>query len=310
MRVLVPEAAGGSDVDEGQRGELKAKLTDGMAELICRLFPTDGEGVPLEDLKAMSEWVVAEMAKTRMLLLPLATTPAPEPATTLLQPAEATRELSDFGPATTFLGIPGPATTLPSPAEVAAARSGALGTTLAEAAVVRELGIPRPATALSPPAKAAAAHAHGAAKNLLRAEAAPFIKAGSSLKPTGSKVTAHSQTATNASLLPDGVVCGALGCGGAPGRVRLLLLPGWMQPRPRVLVLARQAHGGLTAAGTASESRHAEGRIAPEKETAGNSQKGSPFQEPTKSKGFLSCRGLEQVLRPTAGCHKHEAAYW
>ena len=31
MRVLVPEAAGGGDVNEGQRGELKANLTDGMA---------------------------------------------------------------------------------------------------------------------------------------------------------------------------------------------------------------------------------------------------------------------------------------
>jgi hypothetical protein len=30
MRVLVPEAAGGGDVDGGRRGELKAKLTDGM----------------------------------------------------------------------------------------------------------------------------------------------------------------------------------------------------------------------------------------------------------------------------------------
>jgi len=73
MRVLVPEAAGGGDVDEGQRGELKANLTNGMGELICRLYPTDGEGVPLEALKAMSEGVVAEVAKTRMLLLPLAT---------------------------------------------------------------------------------------------------------------------------------------------------------------------------------------------------------------------------------------------
>ena len=71
----------------------------------------DGEGVPLKAPKAMSEWVVAEMAKTRMLLLPLATTPVPEQATTLLQPAEATRELSDFGPAKTLLGILGPATT-------------------------------------------------------------------------------------------------------------------------------------------------------------------------------------------------------
>jgi hypothetical protein len=78
-------------------------------------------------------------------------------------------------------------------------------------AAVRELGIPGLATALSPPAKAAAAHAHGPAKNLLRVEAAPFIKAGSSLKPTGTKVTVHPQTATNASLLPDGVVCGILG---------------------------------------------------------------------------------------------------
>jgi hypothetical protein len=68
-----PEAAGGGDVDEGQRGELKANLTNGMGELICRLYPTDGEGVPLEALKAMSEGVVAEVAKTRMLLLPLAT---------------------------------------------------------------------------------------------------------------------------------------------------------------------------------------------------------------------------------------------
>jgi hypothetical protein len=82
-------------------------------------------------------------------------------------------------------------------------------------AAVRELGIPGLATALSPPAKAAAAHAHGPAINLLRVEAAPFIKAGSSLKPTGTKVTVHPQTATNASLLPDGVVCGILGA--SPG---------------------------------------------------------------------------------------------
>jgi hypothetical protein len=44
---------------------------------------------------------------------------------------------------------------------------------------------------------------------------------------------------------------------------------------PRVLVLARQAHGDPTAARTASESRLAEARIAPKKETAGNSRKGS-----------------------------------
>jgi hypothetical protein len=111
MRVLVPEAAGGGDVDEGRRGELKAELTCRMGELICRLLPTDGEGAPLEVLKAMSEWVVAEIAKTRMPLQPLATATAPEPATALLQPAEATRELSDFGPAVTLLGILGPATT-------------------------------------------------------------------------------------------------------------------------------------------------------------------------------------------------------
>jgi hypothetical protein len=111
MRVLVPEAAGGGDVDEGRRGELKAKLTGRMGELICRLFPTDGEGVPLKVLKAMSEWAVAEIAKTRMPLKTLAAAPAPEPATALLQPAEATRELSDLGPAVTLLGILGPATT-------------------------------------------------------------------------------------------------------------------------------------------------------------------------------------------------------
>ena len=96
-------------MDEGQRGELKAKLTDGMEELVCRLYPTDGKGVPLEVLKAISEGVVAEVAKTRMLLPPLATTPAPEPATALLQPAEVTRELSDFGPATTLLSLVGEA---------------------------------------------------------------------------------------------------------------------------------------------------------------------------------------------------------
>ena len=52
----------------------------------------------MEVLKAMSEWAMAEMAKTRMLLPPLATAKAPEPATALLQPAEAARELSDSGP--------------------------------------------------------------------------------------------------------------------------------------------------------------------------------------------------------------------
>jgi hypothetical protein len=121
------------------------------------------------------------------MLPPLATIPAPEPATALLQPAGAA--------AVTGLGALGTATTLLLPAEAAAARG---------------LGIPGPATALPPPAEVAT-HAHGAANNLLRAEAAQFNRAGSSLQPTGSKATAHPQTATSASLLPDGVVRGALG---------------------------------------------------------------------------------------------------
>jgi len=38
----------------------------------------------------------------------------------------------------------------------------------------------------------------------------------------------------------------------------------------------------VTSSCAASESRHAEARIAPEKETAGNSRKGSLFQEPAE----------------------------
>jgi hypothetical protein len=90
--------------------------------------------------------------------------PAPEPATALLQPAEVTRELSDFGPATTLLSLVGEA-------------------------MVRGLGDPGPVNVLSPPAE-----------NLLRAEAAPFIKAGSSLQPTGIKATAHWYKSAGAEL--------------------------------------------------------------------------------------------------------------
>ena len=159
--------------------------------------------------------------------------PAPEPATALLQPAEVTRELSDFGPATTLLSLVGEA-------------------------MVRGLGDPGPVNVLSPPAA-----------NLLRAEAAPFIKAGSSLKPTGSKVTAHSQTATNASLLPDGVVCGALGA--PPGACDYFFSPGGCNRGPECWFSLVKP-----------ESRRAEARIVPEKETAGNSRKGSLYQEPAE----------------------------
>jgi hypothetical protein len=59
-----------------------------------------------------------------------------------------------------------------------------------------------------------------------------------------------------------------------------------------VLVFARQGHGGSTAAGKASENRHAEARIAPEKETAGNSRKGSLFVESTESKKSTESQGF------------------
>jgi hypothetical protein len=92
------------------------------------------------------------------------------------------------------LGNPGPIIAMSLPAEVAAERTtlrlpaeasavcehGAFGpaTVLplpAEAAAVREHGDFGTATILPPPIKTAVAtHAHGVAKNLLRAEVAPF----------------------------------------------------------------------------------------------------------------------------------------
>jgi hypothetical protein len=139
------------------------------------------------------------MAVGATILPPFATMSATEPATASPQPAEATakRELS----------APGPAATLPSLVEVAAGRGpGALGTATtlllpAEAALVRKLGVPGTASAFPPPAKAAATHAYGVANNPVRAEAAPFNKAGSSLQPTGTKAAAHPRTAGNASLI-------------------------------------------------------------------------------------------------------------
>jgi hypothetical protein len=55
----------------------------------------------------------------------------------------------------------------------------------------------------------------------------------------------------------------------------------------------------------ASTPKHASRR----KSSGWQLAKRKPFQEPTESKGFSSCRGLEQVFRPTAGCHKRKAAY-
>jgi hypothetical protein len=67
-----------------------------------------------------------------------------------------------------------------------------------------------------------------------------------------------------------------------------------------VLVLARQAHGEPTAAGTSPKSRHAEAGIAPEKNGKGLA----------KSRLFPRANGgLEKELRPTAGCHKSEDVY-
>jgi hypothetical protein len=267
------------------------------------------EVASLEVLEHVSGWVVAKIAKRRMLkfdtimLPPPVTMPAPEPAIALPQPAEATRELGDPGPVIVLS---------PPPAEVAAVRGFVVlgkATTLrllAEAAAAaRGHGAPGPATALPPPAEAAATHAHGAAKNLVCAKAALFIKAGSSLKPAGTKVTAHPQTATSASLLPGGVVCGALGM--PPGACAYFFSPGGCNRGPECWF----SHVKPTAAQLRRVQRRKAGtpkRASRGEKRAGKSLKGSPLQEPMEPKGFLSCCGLEVVLRPTAGCHKRVTA--
>jgi hypothetical protein len=246
----------------------------------------------------------------------------------LPQPAEATRELSDFGPATTLpsfveaavvreFGDPGPIIAFSLPAEVEAVRITLrlpaeaaavceLGTSSpatilplpVEAAVVRGHGAPGPVTALPPPVKAAAVrglgdlgtatilpppvktaaatHALGAAKNLLRAEAAPFNKAGSSLQPTGTKATAHPQTATGASLLPDGVVCASLGA--HPGSCVYFFSPGgcnrgpvcWFKPTATQLRRAMRRKAGTPKHGSRREKKRQATR---EKEALSKSQR-------------------------------------
>jgi hypothetical protein len=169
------------------------------------------------------------------------------------------------------LGTPGPATTLPSPAEAAAMCGlGTLGT----------------ATILPPPVKAALAmHERGAANNPPRAEALPFNKAGSSLLPTGTKTT------TNASLLSAGVVCGALG---APlGACAYFFSSKKCNRGPESWF----SHARLTATQLRRGQRRKAGMLKHAsrrgKKTACNSRKGNSFQEPTESKGFLSCQNTK-----------------
>jgi hypothetical protein len=61
-----------------------------------------------------------------------------------------------------------------------------------------------------------------------------------------------------------------------------------------VLVLARQSHGDPSAAGTASESRHAEARIAPEKKQQTTRGKEALVESQRNQKRFL------QLLWPWA----------
>jgi len=80
---------------------------------------------------------------------------------------------------------------------------------------------------------------------------------------------------------------------------------------PLLTVAPQQSHSARCTrpwTGPQQKSRPAEAPIVPEKKEAGNSRKGSSYQEPAESEAFLTCRGLGQVLRPTADFHKRKEA--